>query len=193
MSTEKVYYCSSCQNASQYSEINTKINNLTSCFSNDEYITSDFYKKSYDLLYTIRNFGDKDSNNPRLPNIDAYFSLDTVNNLKNQLISHHFYDDIINSINNNSNSNKQYEIIYGSYWTNLKNILQTIKISDTKYYEKSCCDCNGYCSSDGFYCSGHGSGGCSGCVQGHGECCSGYTIPIPGCYSSQGGFNPCAM
>ena len=167
MATQKVYYCTTCQKGSQYDAIKSKINNLTTCFSNNEFITSSFYQKSYELLKEIQNFGEKDSNNPRLPNVDSFFTLE-IKNLINELITHNFYDDIINAINNNSNSNKKNEIIYGTYWTSLKNTLDNINISNTKYKEKNCCDCDGYCSSDGWYCSytppcSQPCGECSGC------------------------------
>ena len=180
MAKEKVYYCTTCQKGSQYDNIKNKINNLTTCINNNEYITSDFYQKSYALLKEIRDFGDNDSNSPRQPRVDTYFQLE-IKNLKNEIISHHFYDDIINSINNNSNSNKTNEIIYGSYWTSLKTTLQNINISNTKYWEKDCCSCNGYCESNGWYCpaypSGCGQSGSNPCVG-----CQGQTVTP--CYTN---------
>lgn len=155
---EKVYYCSTCQLGKEYEQINNKINSLTTCINNYEFITSDFYQKSYALLKEIRDFGSKDSNNPKLPNVDNFFTL-AIQNLRNELITHNFYDDIINTINNNLNSNKKNEIIYGSYWTNLKTTLQNIKIPNTKYYEKNCCSCYGEC---GWYCGSYSSCSCCG-------------------------------
>ena len=168
---EKVYYCNSCQLG------------ITTCINNNEYIKSDFYQQTYSLLKEIQNFGDKDSNNPRLPNVDNFFTLE-IKNLINELITHNFYDDIINTLNNNNNSNQQNQIIYGSYWENLKTKLQNIKISDTKYWEKTCCSCNGYCSSDGWY---NPCYSCQSCVQGSGECCSYYNGA--GC-PTYGGWSP---
>lgn len=158
---EKVSYCDSCQKGTEYDEIKNRINNLTTCLVNNEFITSDFYTKSYYLLKEIRDFGQDDSD-PKLPNVDNFFTLQ-LTNLSNELITHNFYDNIINCINNNNNSNIKDNIIYGSYWTSLKELLQNIDIPTTKYFEKTCC-CEGDCPSVGWYC------GCAGSVGSFGGC-----------------------
>ena len=89
-----------------------------------------------------------------------------IKNLRDEIIWHNFYDDIINTLNNNSNSNMTNQIIYGSYWASLKSILQNIDISNSKYYEQTCC-CENDCSSDGWYCPAY----CTTCqAYGPGPC-----------------------
>ena len=169
---EQVYYCNSCQDGSQYTTINNKINALTPDITNNPQITSAFYQTAYDLLKEVRDFGDKDTASTRLPNVDAYFGLE-IKDLKGDLLSHRGYDDIVNCINNNSNSNVSGTKIYGSYWNNLRTTLTNIQIPSTRYWEKNCC-CEGQCSSDGWYCPSYcdsdyvGPGPCSqGCYWGY--------------------------
>ena len=157
-------YCSSCQALGEYPGWETTI---TACGAQNQYITNEFFNQAAARLNNLHNFGDYDFAN-RTP------TLVYIRKNDNETIQPDFFNILSQSITQSSSNDKSSNgIIYGTYFTNLKDTINNASISYTRYWichsqnSYDCCDCHGTCSCYG-ECTCYGECACyaSGCTGG---------------------------
>ena len=170
-------YCSSCQTLNQYTGWETTV---TECAASKQYVKSNLYNQMIQRLKNLHIFGDHDSVTRKPLNTDEL-------NDKNlyDLIDEDMYNSIASRIFDTYTEQHTNDIIYGSYFDDLKTQVNNYKIPNTRYWicrsqhSYNCCDCYGQCCES--QCSCHGECSC------YGQGCS---WDIGECYEGCGRFSP---
>lgn len=121
-------------------------------------------------LKKLRNFGESDSKTRKPLNAQNLNNKTIYTNIEPD-----FYNSIAEKIQDTFIQQNPKDIIYGSYFSELKTAVNNYKIPNTRYWTcrsqgvTSCCDCYGTCSCHG-ECSCYGQCGCYGTCSCHGEC-----------------------
>lgn len=139
------FYCKTNQDTSYWSDITINLKTPTTL---SELIKPEVYNEMINALKSIHDFGESDTAKKRKPYLDNF--IDNKNNLvyknKDTIIDLNYYKNIADTLSAESHSKE--DNIYGTYFTNLKTIIEKYKVPSTRYYTttQECCDCHGECS-----------------------------------------------